>query len=251
MNSIQSILRPVKSVVKPAVFFLTGKKPQLQASPSRFVKWIGFANAGMLNPGNVYCFEYAIQRLPSGNPVIEIGSFCGLSANIISYYLRKFGKSNKLITCDKWIFERAEKQHEFLDGSSIRNEDIRNFVKESYIRNISFFSKENLPYTVEEFSDDFFSRWDKEEMATDVMGRNIQLGGKISFAYIDGNHTIEYAKRDFSNVDRHLEKGGFILFDDSYSKSEWEVNKVVKEVLGRGDYELVLENPNFLIRKIR
>ena len=50
---------------------------------------------------------------------------------------------------------------------------------------------------------------------SDVFGRSFQLGGPISFCYIDGNHTDDLAKRDFENCDRYLEKGGFVLFDDS------------------------------------
>lgn len=226
------------------------KKNERQAKPYEFISWLKFANAGMLNNGNIYCFEYAIKNLPSNNPVIEIGSFCGLSTNLICFYLKKFNKSNDLITSDKWIFEGAEKSDELLEGSDITYQQYRTFVKETYIRNVSFFSNNHLPFTIEHFSDDFFKLWSENKIENDVMGRKIQLGGKISFAYIDGNHSYEYAKRDFQNVDKFLEIGGFILFDDSADNSGWGVCKVIDEIKKENKYEVVINNPNYLLKKI-
>jgi ATP-dependent RNA circularization protein (DNA/RNA ligase family) len=77
------------------------------------------------------------------------------------------------------------------------------------------------------------------------------LGGTISFAYIDGNHTYDFAKRDFENADKYLEVGGVILFDDSSDDSIWEVNKVIEEIKKEGRYEIIIKNPNYLIKKIR
>jgi hypothetical protein len=51
-----------------------------------YINWLSFANSGMLHRGNLYCFDYAIEHLPTEAPIIEIGSFCGLSANVITYY---------------------------------------------------------------------------------------------------------------------------------------------------------------------
>lgn len=223
---------------------------QKKATKHDFIEWLKFANAGMLDEGNIYCFEYAIKNLPSDSPIVEIGSFCGLSTNLISFYLKKFNKTNKVISCDKWIFEGAESPDEFLDGSSITHKDYKKFVKETYIRNISFFSKDALPYTLEQFSDDFFKLWDDEKLETDIMDREIKLGGKISFAYIDGNHTYEFAKRDFQNVSKNLENGGFILFDDSSDHSEWEVSELIDEIKKDSRFEVVINNPNYLIKKI-
>jgi hypothetical protein len=243
------MLKNLKKIIR---FLLKVKTQpsQKQAKPYAFVSWLKFANAGMLDNGNIYCVEYAIENLPSNNPIIEIGSFCGLSTNLISFYLRKFNKPNNLITSDKWIFEGAEVPDAFLEGSNITHNEYKAFVKETYIRNISFFSKDHLPYTIEQFSDDFFKLWSEGKLETDVNGRKIELGGKISFAYIDGNHTYEYAKRDFENVDRYLEIGGFILFDDSADNSGWEVCKVIDEIKKGGKYEIVINNPNYLMKKI-
>lgn len=226
------------------------KTKQKKHKHHEFIDWLRFANAGMLDEGNLYCFQYAIQNLPSDNPIIEIGSFCGLSTNLITFYLRQFLKNNKVITCDKWIFEGGENQDALLEGSTFKHKEYREFVKDTFMRNISFFSKENLPYTIECFSDEFFLLWGNKEKSRDLFGREIQLGGNISFAYIDGNHTYEFAKRDFENTDKWLERGGFILFDDSGDLTGWEVKKVINEVKQSGKYEVIAANPNYLVRKI-
>src|SRR5688572_27639619 len=98
-----------------------------------FIHWLKFVNPGMLDNGNLYCFEYAVNNLPTGDPIVEIGSFCGLSTNLISFYLQKSGKQNKLITCDKWIFEGAENPDDYLKGSLIQHKDYKGFVRDTYI----------------------------------------------------------------------------------------------------------------------
>ncbi len=225
---------------------LTNKK--IIHSPETYIEWLSFANAGMLNKGNVYCFGYAIKNMPTINPVFEIGSFCGLSANVISYFLNKHNKPNKLITCDKWIFEGTDSNDGI--GNGINFPEYSLFVKESFKRNVQFFGHGNLPYTIELFSDDFFSIWKDELSVKDIFGRDIQLGGNISFAYVDGNHSYDYCKRDFENVDRYLDTGGFILFDDSSDGSSFESALFMKEVLKNRRYELVIKNPNYLFKKI-
>jgi hypothetical protein len=184
-------------------------------------------------------------------PMIEIGSFLGLSTNIITYFKEKYNAKNPLVTCDKWIFEGAESGSMLGDSKTITHDEYRDFVKETYIRNILMFSRYDLPFTIEQFSDDFFRSWEEKERKTDVFGREYLLGGPISFCYIDGNHSYEFVKRDFYNSDKFLEKDGFILFDDSSFGSGFEVRRVVQEVLSCGRYELLAKNPNYFFKKIR
>ena len=215
-----------------------------------YIEWLCFANAGMLNRGNLYCFNYAIEHLPSNNPIVEIGSFCGLSTNIINYYLSKNNKKNSLFTSDKWMFEGAEKQEEFLHvGAPCTHKEYRQFVKDSFKRNVSFFSKNNLPHTVEVFSDEFFEMWNEKRVVNDVFDREVELGGPVSFCFIDGNHTYDFAKRDFENTDKYLEKGGFVLFDDSSDRQSLGCSRLMKEIMQNDAYELVIKNPNYLFQK--
>jgi hypothetical protein len=214
-----------------------------------YIDWLCFANAGMLDRGNLFCLDHAIRNLPSDAPVVEIGSFCGLSTNVMTHYLSKAGRSNALLTCEPWTFEGATQADAPLGKSSIRHSEYRAFVRDAYLRNISFFSRARLPYTVECDSDRFFEGWRRGDSVRDVLGRDVKLGGPISLAYIDGNHTYECARRDFENCHAHIERGGFILFDDSADGSGWEVCRVVREAVKDGMYEVALRNPNYLLKK--
>lgn len=224
-------------------------RPRLIDISDEYVNWLCYANAGLLNRGNLYCFDYAIRNLPTEAPIIEIGSFCGLSTNLLTFYKERHDVHNLLITCDKWEFQGV-KISSMVGESSISHSEYRTFVRETYIRNVRMFSRYDLPYTIEILSDGFFAAWRKREKVIDVFGRSIQLGGRISFCYIDGNHSYEYVKRDFENCHEFLERGGFILFDDSAVGSVFEgVCKVVAGVKASGKYDLVIRNPNYLFKK--
>jgi Methyltransferase domain len=235
--SVSGVLRRVRNHLSPPVLIT-----------DEYIEWLCFANAGMLNRGNLFCFDFAIRNLPSSAPILEIGSFCGLSTNALTHYKEIHGVKNRLITCDKWEFERPDKEL-ISENSSIRHTEYKEFVKDTFLRNVRMFSRNDLPYTVEKFSDEFFEAWDREETVQDVFGRNLKLGGPLSFCYIDGNHTYEFVKRDFQNCDAALERGGFLLFDDSADGSGWEVCRLMTEIKARQDYELVSRNPNYLFRK--
>lgn len=214
-----------------------------------YLTWLCFANAGMMDRGNLYCMNHAIQNSVSNHPVVEIGSFCGLSANALTYLLRRNGKSNRVISCDTWSLADPARDR-FLGDSQVTFSEYSSFIKESFTRSVELFSRDNLVYALQLSSDLFFERWATSEETTDIFGRKIELGGRISFCYIDGNHSYEFAKRDFQNADRFLEAGGFILFDDSARGSVWEVAKLMPEIVQRKDYRLVMENPNHLFQKM-
>lgn len=204
----------------------------------------------MLLPGNIRCFEHAIRNINSQSPFVEIGSFCGLSTCHINYFKRKYGQKNRLITCDKWIFERTDALNT-LEGSHILHADFREFIIESYKRNVQFFCRDDIPSTVEMVSDEFFECWSTNTPCKDVFGKETPLGGPISFAYIDGNHTYPFAKRDLENVLAYLEIGGFVLLDDSLDFNGNGAEQVAKEALKNSQLELVSKNPNYFFRRIK
>jgi hypothetical protein len=212
-----------------------------------YISWLMYANAGMLEKGNLYSIDHAIAHLPSAAPILEIGSFCGLSANTITHLKRKHKVKNLLITCDKWEFEGSEDRSK-IASSPILFSDYKTFVRDSYIRNIRMFSPDDLPFTFEMVADELFDAWKSRRQSADVLGRTLDLGGPISFCYIDGNHTYEYAKRDFFNCDMFLETGGFILFDDS-TLGEFSLHKLMPEIMALSRYRLVATNPYHLFQK--
>jgi len=211
--------------------------------------WMSFVNPGMLDPGNVYLFDYCIRHLPSNAPIVEIGSFCGLSLNHISYFLRKYGCPNLLFSSDAWEFEGFTRGAEFLDGTELGAIPYQQHVIETFRTNVSFFSGDRLPYHIRLASDAFFQSWEECEEVTDFFGRTIKLGGAISLAYIDGDHSYEQSRRDFVNVDRHLQVGGFVIFDDSADWTDWGSHRAAREVALLPNYEIVHRAPNYCLRK--
>jgi hypothetical protein len=220
---------------------------QTKLIEDEYLTWLSYANSGMTEIGNRYLIDYAIRNLPSAAPILEIGSFCGFSTNVITHFKRVHGRRNALITADRWQFENVNGRPT-IPNSRVLFSDYRTFVRDSYIRNIKMFSSDDLPFTVEMFSDEIFSAWKSGKTCSDVLGRPVKLGGVLSFCYIDGNHTYEYAKRDFLNCDEFLEVGGFILFDDS-TLTEFGVYKLMPEIISGGRYHLIAANPYHLFQK--
>ena len=219
-----------------------------RALDDEFVRWLGYANAGMLKPGNAWCMDYAIRNLRTGSPLVEIGSFAGLSANVICHLLRKHGRRNAFYTCDNWdVTGRNETGS--INGDGLTFQEYGAYVRAAYIRNVEFFSPGNRPYTVEMTSAEFFEKWSRGAEATDVFGRTARLGGPISFCYVDGVHSTEAVRREFESVDRWLDAGGFILLDDSSDSSPFGLNRLMGEIADGGRYELVQQNPNYFFRK--
>jgi hypothetical protein len=213
-----------------------------------YVEHLRFVVGGYLLDGNVEAFECALRQMPDGGAIVEIGSFLGLSTNIITYATRKYGRKNPFFTCDPWVFAGADKPKSgYLDTGT---KAYRDWVTTSYAMNLRIFSPDIAPHSIEAFSDQFFTQWAGGARVTDTLGREARLGGPISFAYIDGDHGYEGALKDFLNVDKFLLPGGFILLDDSSDDSTYEgLRRLAREAGARPDYELVLKAPNYLFRK--
>lgn len=210
-----------------------------------YVEWLLLVNAGMQSLGNAYLFDLAIKAAPAA-AMLEIGSFCGLSTNIIQYLKKTHGRSEPLFTCDKWAFEG---QAPLPAAAPVSHAEIRDYVRESFARSVHRFSGDDLPFTIEATSDEFFEGWRERAEVKDVFGRTVELGGPLGFCFIDGDHSEEFVQRDFENCDKYLVQGGLILFDDSKPQSIGDAWNVVKRIKQGGRYEVVGESPNYLFRK--
>ena len=247
---LKSFYSTARRVITPRMFKQIIRKAKNTLHPvidisDEFTELLSGINAGWLERGNLYSFDYAMRNLPSEAPIIEIGSFYGLSTNLLGYYKQSNSVKNKVVNCDKWQWNDTGQ----VGHSTFTYPEYLSFAKDAYIRNVQMFSRDDLPYTIELFSDEFFQQWRENREVSDVFGRTLRLGGPISFCFIDGNHAYDYAKRDFVNTDEFLEIGGFILFDDSADGTGWEVSRVRDEVIATRRYDVVAKNPNYLFRK--
>jgi len=214
----------------------------------RFLQCLSLIVPGWLHQGNVELFDYCFANLPSGAPVIEVGSFAGLSLNTIIHLLRRHGRSNPVFSVDDWNF--FPKDTGRIGDSTISYEEFRSFLIETFARNVSLFSRGDLPHHIVSNSDRFFADWAAGNSKTDLFSREVVLGGRISFAYIDGDHSYEQSLKDFQNVDRHLEVGGFVVFDDSMDTREFPCWRTAREATERSDCRVVDKRPCYCVQKI-
>jgi predicted O-methyltransferase YrrM len=209
---------------------------------------------GMLHPGNVYLIDWAIQRMPSGGCMLEIGTYGGLSTNLICYLAKKHRQTHPFFTCDPWIYEGFYDERgtlrEHVDGRpDLLRTDYMRYIRDSYILATKALSGDRLPYSIQSTSAAFFDRWERNEEVSDVFGRRVKLGGPISFAYIDGDHSIEVARNDFNSVAKRLLPGGLVLLDDSAKGLPYGSSAMMGVISAREDFEVVARNPNYLLRK--
>lgn len=82
-------------------------------------------------------------------------------------------------------------------------------------------------------------------------------GRRIQFAFVDGSHLFDYVMADFLGIDRILDVGGVIAFDDS----DWPaVNAVIRFAITNRDYRVldtgvVIEpspgRPRWMVQRLR
>ena len=209
-----------------------------------FVVYLQNLVGGFLAEGNLQAMERALNEMPSNGAVVEIGSFLGLSTNILTYALAQKEGARRLFSCDPWDYEGGLQ-------SLTQTPEFNSWAKQTFATNTRLLSATRLPHTIESTSDAFFDAWQNGETREDVFGRQVQLGGDIAFAYIDGDHSEVATRRDFQNVHRHLMRGGWILFDDSSAYGYEGVQRVVSEVAAHSDYQIVGAFPNILARRVR
>jgi hypothetical protein len=212
-----------------------------------YVDWLVRMIGGWLEPGhgNLVSFLYAAQHLPVTGAVIEVGSFLGASTNILAYLLHRHAGRRPLFNCDPWCFEGTE---EPIGGVfDAARPEWRAYARDGFLRNTRLFSAPHLPHSFELGSDEFFALWRRGAETEDLFGRRVALGGPIAFAYVDGNHSYEQARKDVDNVRADLVPGGLLLLDDSADNSPFECRHVVGELLAQG-FTAVWKNPNYLLR---
>jgi hypothetical protein len=213
-----------------------------------YVEHLRAVVGGWAPEGNIRAIECAVRQMPPGGAMVEVGSFLGLSTNIIAYAAHKYRQAHPFFTSDPWVFAGRDKPKAgyFSTGTP----EYRDWVMANFRTSAQLFSANFVPHAIETFSTDFFKRWAEQATVTDVFGRTTRLGGPISFAYLDGDHSYEVAREDFLHVDQFLLVGGYVLFDDSADNSSYDgLRRLMREVSSNPAYTLVLKSPNYCFRK--
>ncbi len=244
------IVRTLRQFLYPRVF----AKPLFPRFNDEVLEWMNYAFASPENGfpvQNQYSCRYALERLPSALPILEIGVFSGRSTNFLIYLKESLKLSNRVITTDPWRFGTNKQV-----AKNVTMKDYQNYIKEQFIRNIRFWHEDALPDSFDLDSDEFFSKWAMNGKLKTLFSKESQLGGEISFCYLDGDHSYEQVKKDFINIDRILQIQGFIYFDDSdqYHLDAGNVTNgcydVVCDALKTKRYVTAINNPNYLLQKV-
>jgi hypothetical protein len=210
---------------------------------------------GMLSDNNIKLINYAIQHLPKEGHVVEIGSYGGLSINLIIHLLKKYNKNNLVFNCDPWIYEgfhdHKGQVSEIIDGrNDISRIAYSAYMQTAYKHATAFLSFDRLPHTYPLASDDFFERWRKMNAMDDIFGSHQTLGGPIAFAYIDGYHSFEQSKKDFENVAEYLVPNGFILFDDSAQYYSYGSAQLMNTIKKDKRFKVLENRHNWLVERV-
>ena len=84
-----------------------------------------------------------------------------------------------------------------------------------------------------------YGLWDRVRFYAEAselqLPRLLQIGERFQFAFIDGDHLIDYVFTDFTYVDRMLDVGGIVVFDDFPYAA---VRRVVAHAIGNLHYEV-------------
>lgn len=242
--------------LKRLIYRVLGKKEYKTLPPDDFILRLRSTviGEGMLHPGNIWLMDYAIRKMPAGGVLLEIGSYGGLSANLLRYLLDKHQKTVELFCCDAWVYEGYHDLQggitPWMDGrTDVLRTDFMAYIQQAYVQSCRLLSAHHLPYAIHCDSDTFFNDWRARAEKRDVFGREVRLGGPVSFAYIDGNHAYDYARRDFEHVAEFLLPGGFVLLDDSARHQTFGSARLARELSQRQGFSVVAENPHFLFRK--
>ncbi len=212
----------------------------------------------MLHEGNIYCFAEVLRQLPKEGAILEIGSFAGMSTNVITGLMRQMDIQRPFYTCDPWVYGGyydAQRQDDpvymahFEGTTHVTRSDYTAFIKESFIRNTRLFSADRLPYACALRSDDFFKAWRENTALEDVFGRGAPLGGPLAFVYIDGDHTDAAVRQDIQHAMEFLVPGGFLLLDDSADFWKYGSVRLAQEMRRWPNVRLVRKNPNYLYQK--
>lgn len=245
--SVQGHLRQLKNWLNPIQ--LPQSDDFIRRLPSLVI------GEGMLHRGNITLLEYAIQHLPAEGSVVEIGSYGGLSTNLITHLLQKYHKNNPLFNCDAWIYEgyhdHLGESGPGIDGrADVSRTDYAQYLKNAFVQATQLLHPQRLPHSFHLRSEVFFQKWQQNATETDLFGRTATLGGPIALAYIDGDHSYEGAMLDVEHTARFLVKNGFMLLDDSADHLSFGSAAMMREIKQDRRFRVINKNPNYLIQRV-
>ncbi|MDO9053984.1 MAG: class I SAM-dependent methyltransferase [Gallionella sp.] len=151
-----------------------------------------------------------ITRYSVEGDIVEVGSWWGKSAFILSRLARSFG-IGKLLCVDPWANEHLIQNEKTVDSSSAQVD--ANEALEIFQIGLLPFNADHINYLRLPSVDAAKSYANSRSVSTEEFG-DTEYTGQISILHIDGNHTYDAAKADVDSWEKFVVGGGWIIIDD-------------------------------------
>lgn len=194
-------------------------------------------------------FTLAYFIAPEGD-FLEIGSWCGRSSVVLGTAAKL--KGNKLFCLDlfpsknDWM-QNADGSYSFvteINGTKYGGYQSQTVWQEPFEKSIApLYEKRNsvMEYFDDSIKNNGLAECVSAHRSTSEYCYVLKAENKrISFAFIDGDHSYDAVVQDIRKVSEILLPGGVICFDDAFSHYEG-VNDAIKE--------WIIDNPEYIAKK--
>lgn len=164
---------------------------------------------GMCDDDKLHALLEIARRSVQGD-IVEIGSWWGKSAFILSWLARRF-EIGSLLCVDPWANENLIQNEKIVDSGSAQV-DAGEALNVFQIGLIPF-NFNHINYLRMTSVDGARSYGARRSVSSEVFGKT-EYAGQISVLHIDGNHAYEAAKADIEAWGGFVAPGGWIIIDD-------------------------------------
>ena len=178
--------------------------------------------------------------------IVEIGSWCGRSAVVLGFAASQM-RDTKVYAID--LFPEKNDWRKLPDGSY----DFKVVVN----GNIFGLDGQNT-FWPEVYEKQIVPLYNKHNGVLDIFNENVKRAGllnvvksvkntsdwvsgnndlKIKLAFIDGDHSYNAVLKDLEQIEKKLQSGGWICFDDAFSDYVGVGQVINDRIIGNPDYE--------------
>ena len=148
---------------------------------------------GLTDDEGIALYDLA-RLLPNESVIVEIGSWLGKSAIILSRAVKR-KKGATLFCVDPF---NADGDSESLQGYRRRAQGLGGRLYDQFVFNLKQYGNYKCVQVLNGYSYDFSRNWDTP----------------IDLLFIDGNHAYEAVRRDFTEWSPFVKPGGYIVMHD-------------------------------------
>jgi hypothetical protein len=165
---------------------------------------------GMCDHQKLLALAEVFRTAPQGGDIVEIGSWWGKSAFILTYLAQRY-QVGKLLCVDPWSDAHLVQDDKLVDDISA--EVSAQEAHEVFITNLIPYANGYINFLRMPSVEGAATYGVEKSAVSGTFGRT-QYSGKISLLHIDGNHALDAVMTDTKAWAQYVMKGGWIIFDD-------------------------------------